>query len=176
MSEIVNTEIEGVQIVKPKKFGDSRGYFYEGFRASWFPGDRKWVQWNISRSSVHVVRGLHFHKLQTDYWTVTDGLIRVALVDLRKSAPSYKKAICLDLDATIPQGVIIPPGVLHGYRILRDATMQYLVDQEYTGGDEYAVKWNDRELGLPGHWYDFAETTVSQRDEKAPMLKDVKVD
>lgn len=173
MSTLVDTEIHGVQIAKPKVFGDGRGAFFEAFRASWFGGERRWVQWNVSKSAGNVVRGLHFHKIQTDYWLVTDGAVRVALVDVRPESPTKKKAICIDLNADEPQGLIIPPGVLHGYRILRDATVMYLVNNEYDGKDEYGVRWNDPALGLPASWSDGPAPTLSGRDAAAPMLKDV---
>jgi dTDP-4-dehydrorhamnose 3,5-epimerase len=172
MSEPIETGIDGVTLFAPKVFGDGRGFFFEGYRASWLTGDRRFVQWNISRSAANVVRGLHFHRLQSDYWLVTDGAVRVALVDLRPASATKGKAICLELEAQTPRGLIIPPGVLHGYRILKDATVMYLVDHEYTGKDEYGVRWNDPALGLPAHWSDLAEPILSNRDMIAPMLKD----
>src|ERR1700728_1040357 len=61
--------IDGVKLAKLTVWEDERGSFFEAFRASWFTEQRqKWVQWNVSRSTGSVVRGLHFHKLQTDYW------------------------------------------------------------------------------------------------------------
>src|SRR5579862_3619987 len=117
MSISVDTAIDGVKLFKPKVFGDGRGAFFEAFRASWLSERQRWVQWNISKSAGNVVRGLHFHKLQTDYWLVTNGKIQVALVDLRKKSPTVNKAICIPLDAAEPTGLAIPPGVLHGYKI-----------------------------------------------------------
>jgi len=175
MSTAVPTGIDGATLFKPKVFGDGRGFFFEGFRASWVNSDRTWVQWNISRSAANVVRGLHYHQIQSDYWLVTDGAVRVALVDVRPSSPTNRKAVTIDLEASNPHGLIIPPGVLHGYRILKDATMQYLVNNEYSGKDEYGVRWNDPALGLPPHWYDVADPILSGRDTTAPFLKDAVV-
>ncbi len=173
MSETIQTEIDGAKLIKPKVWGDERGAFYEAFRASWFSKDQRWSQWNVSQSSSNVVRGLHFHKLQTDYWVVTSGRIMVALVDLRPNSRTKGAATCLALDVNEPQGLYIPPGVLHGYKILADATVMYLVDMEYTGKDEYGVRWNDPDLGLPQSWYDGPEPTLSNRDAAAPLLKDL---
>ncbi|HTW95416.1 MAG TPA: dTDP-4-dehydrorhamnose 3,5-epimerase [Tepidisphaeraceae bacterium] len=172
MSSPVETGIQGATLYAPKVFSDGRGHFFEGYRASWLSGDRRFVQWNISRSAANVVRGLHFHRLQSDYWLVTDGLVRAALVDLRPNSPTRGKAVCVELDAANPRGLLIPPGVLHGYRILKDATVMYLVDHEYTGKDEYGVRWNDPALGLPPQWTDLAEPILSNRDTVAPLLKD----
>jgi dTDP-4-dehydrorhamnose 3,5-epimerase len=173
LSEVLETGIDGAKLIKLKVFGDARGGFFEAFRASWFKPDQKWVQWNVSRSAGNVVRGLHFHKLQTDFWMVPQGKIQVALVDLRKKSATYRTACCVILDAADPRGLYIPPGVLHGYKILQDATVMYLVDVEYTGQDEYGVRWNDPELRLPKDWYEGITPTLSNRDAAAPLLKDL---
>jgi dTDP-4-dehydrorhamnose 3,5-epimerase len=165
--------IDGAKLTKLTVWEDERGSFFEAFRASWFAEQRqRWVQWNVSRSTGCVVRGLHFHKLQTDYWHVVAGSLQVALVDLRPKSPTYKTAKCLVLSADEPQGIYIPPGVLHGYKISTDATIMYLVDVEYTGKDEFGVRWNDPALQLPKEWYGGPEPSVSKRDATAPLLKD----
>ena len=155
------TGIDGAVTFSPQVFGDSRGSFCEAFRASWLNPPRGMVQWNVSRSTAGVVRGLHYHRLQSDFWFVPAGRIQVALVDVRTKSPTHKKALCLELNGEKPKGLIIPPGVLHGYAIVEAATVMYLVDVEYTGGDEYGVRWNDPALGLPAQWYDFPSPTLS---------------
>ncbi len=172
MSTVLDIGIDGVKLIQPKVWGDGRGAFFEAFRASWFSDQQRWAQWNVSKSAGNVVRGLHFHKLQTDYWVVTDGIVQVALVDLRPQSPTKGTSKCLMLDAANPQGLYIPPGVLHGYKIIQDATVMYLVDVEYTGKDEYGVRWNDPALKLPAEWYGGPTPTLSGRDSVAPMLKD----
>jgi dTDP-4-dehydrorhamnose 3,5-epimerase len=167
------TGIEGAKLAKLTLWQDERGSFMEAFRASWFTERQRWVQWNVSRSSGDVVRGLHFHKLQTDYWIVVAGKLEAALVDLRPKSPTYKVAKCVPLNSAEPDGLYIPPGVLHGYKITSDATIMYLVDVEYTGKDEYGVRWNDPALKLPAKWYEGPEPSLSKRDSTAPMLKDL---
>jgi dTDP-4-dehydrorhamnose 3,5-epimerase len=174
MSTLLDTNIDGVKLARPKVFGDDRGAFFEALRSSWFNDRQRWVQWNVSKSAAGVVRGLHFHKLQTDYWLVTTGSLLVALVDLRPNSPTHRAAACIPLDAAEPQGLYIPPGVLHGYKIVRDATVMYMVDVEYTGKDEYGVRWNDPALKLPPNWYDGPPPTLSNRDAAAPMLAELK--
>lgn len=174
MSTPQETGIDGTKLYPLKKFGDSRGYFYEAFRGSWFSDRQRWVQWNVSHSEGNVVRGLHFHKLQTDFWVVPAGKIQVALVDLRSTSPTYKIAKTIPLEESNPQGLFIPPGVVHGYKIINTATVMYLVDVEYTGQDEYGVRWNDPALNLPQDWYTGPEPTLSNRDAAAPFLKDLK--
>ena len=153
--------------------GRRAGSFLEAFRASWFVEKQRWVQWNVSRSTGSVVRGLHFHKLQTDYWMVVAGKLQVALVDLRPKSPTFKEAKCLTLDAAEPQGLYIPPGVLHGYRIAKEGTIMYLVDVEYTGKDEYGVRWTTRRWGCRRSGTKARSHRCSKRDATAPLLKEL---
>jgi dTDP-4-dehydrorhamnose 3,5-epimerase len=172
MSISQSTGIDGALLFSPKVFGDDRGSFFEAFRSSWLTPPRPIVQWNISRSCAGVVRGLHFHRLQSDYWLVPDGRVRVALVDLRPKSPTHRKALCVELSGDKAGALLIPPGVLHGYAIVEKATVMYLVDVEYTGKDEYTVRWNDPALGLPPVWTGFPSPILSARDATAPLLKD----
>ena len=167
---MINTKISGVHLVKLKRYEDARGFFFEACRASWIGAEHRWVQSNISRSSAGVVRGLHFHHKQTDYWVVVEGHLQVALVDVRKGSSTHRAAICLDLDSADPHALVIPPGVLHGYRAIIDTTMMYLLDHEYDATDEHAVRWNDSALGLPKSWYQMPPPILSARDAAAPPL------
>lgn len=171
--QIRDTIIHGVKTLRPTKHTDARGAFFEAFRASWFDGVRPWVQWNISRSAAGVLRGLHFHEMQTDYWIVTDGTILVGLVDVRPNSPSHRTTLCLEMTGDEPSGLIIPPGVAHGYRAMRDATVMYLLDQEYSGGDEFGLRWDDPELRLSEAWYSVPPPIISSRDAHAPGLAEL---
>jgi dTDP-4-dehydrorhamnose 3,5-epimerase len=169
MPERMTTAIQGVELFRFQRFQDPRGELSEVFRASWFPGERRWVQGNISRSRAGVLRGLHWHRHQTDYWLVLEGSLWVALVDLRPESATHRQPLCLELEAGEPQGIVIPPGVLHGYRVARDVMMMYWMDQEYNGTDEYGVRWNDPALNLPESWYQGPPPMLSARDANAPL-------
>ena len=163
--------IDGVQMVSLNSLGDNRGWFMETFRKEWFP-QRDWskVQWNASFSKRGVMRGLHYHLHQIDYWYVPWGDIRVGLCDLRPSSATYRAVQMLDIGDANRTGVFIPIGVAHGFMALTDVVMNYLVDNYYDGTDELEVSWNDPELGLD--WGDVTPT-VSDRDQSSPLLKDI---
>ena len=80
--------LEGVLLVPLETHADDRGAFRELFRRSWIPGMREAVQLNLSRSRPGVLRGLHFHRRQADYWAVLEGEALVGLYDLRKDSPT----------------------------------------------------------------------------------------
>jgi dTDP-4-dehydrorhamnose 3,5-epimerase len=172
MSRITESEhIKDVLHVQLDSVGDQRGRFREIFRKSWFP-QRDWsaVQSNHSESLAGVLRGLHYHHQQVDYWYVMLGRIRAGLVDLRVSSPTYKQVATLDLSEEMGIGIYIPVGVAHGFLALEDAAILYIVDNYYDGDDEYGVFWNDPELKVP---WGVNNPVLSKRDKANPLLRDI---
>lgn len=170
-----SANIQGVYTIPIKEYSDERGRFMETFRREWFP----WVNWdrlqsNRSDSKAGVLRGLHYHLHQVDYWHVAKGAIRVGLVDLRPSSPTYKRKEIIKVGNMNNVGVFIPVGVAHGFIAQTDCTLIYLVNNYYDGGrDERGVLWNDPEIGLD---WGTADPIVSERDLKNPYLKDIPPD
>jgi dTDP-4-dehydrorhamnose 3,5-epimerase len=163
--------IKDVFVVTLQPFEDERGRFMETFRKEWFP-QRSWeaMQSNRSDSRAGVLRGLHYHFQQVDYWHVVKGKIRAALYDLRPDSPTSGTAYTLEMDAEGPVGLFIPVGVAHGFVALADATLIYIVDKYYDGRDEFGVAWNDPDIALP---WGVDEPMVSARDAANPLLKDI---
>jgi dTDP-4-dehydrorhamnose 3,5-epimerase len=173
MPEITESEcIAGVYVVKLRPFADERGRFMETFRKEWFP-QRTWeiVQTNRSDSKAGVLRGLHYHDQQVDYWIVLRGHIRVGLADLRRSSPTHLRTQTLEMDEGSALGLFIPVGVAHGFLALTDATLLYIVDNYYEGGqDEHGVAWDDPDLCI--EWGNSTAPVLSPRDATNPRLKD----
>ncbi|HUN22067.1 MAG TPA: dTDP-4-dehydrorhamnose 3,5-epimerase [Anaerolineales bacterium] len=172
MPEIVeNTRIRGVYQVYFSAFNDSRGSFRETFRFEWFP-QISWrrVQMNRSDSQANVLRGLHYHFKQVDYWLVQRGTIRVGLADLRPTSPTYRAVEALDIGVESEMGLLIPIGVAHGFVALTDATLTYVVNNYYDNSDEFGVAWNDPDLQIP---WGVQSPVLSPRDEKNPRLRDL---
>jgi dTDP-4-dehydrorhamnose 3,5-epimerase len=165
--------IIGVKLVSLRSFVDERGSFAETFRNAWFP-ERSWetVQMNCSRSRAGVLRGLHYHRRQVDYWHVIHGAMRVGLVDLRRGSPTHRAAQALDIGDENPLGLLIPVGVAHGYLALSDLILTYLVDNYYDANDEYGVAWNDPTLGLDWGLGKLTPIT-SGRDRCNPTLAEI---
>jgi len=164
--------IDGVQTVPLQAFGDDRGRFMETFRVEWFP-QVSWerLQCNRSDSSAGVLRGLHYHFKQVDYWLAIRGRIRVGLVDLRRSSPTYLCSASLDMGEDKPLGLFIPEGVAHGFAALTDCTLMYIVNNYYDGGaDEFGIAWDD-----PGADIDWgiAKPALSQRDQNNPLIANI---
>lgn len=165
--------ISGVFIAHLRPYGDARGRFIETFRKEWFP-QRSWdiIQTNRSDSAAGVLRGLHYHHHQVDYWYAVNGRLRVGMVDLRPSSPTYLAAQTLEMGEENQIGVFLPVGVAHGFYAVTDVTLTYIVDNYYNGGaDENGVAWNDPELNLD--WGLSEPPIISGRDAANLRLKDI---
>ncbi|RMF80194.1 MAG: dTDP-4-keto-6-deoxy-D-glucose epimerase [Chloroflexi bacterium] len=165
--------IADVYYVPFKSFADERGRFAEIFRREWFP-QVSWerIQSNRSDSVAGVLRGVHYHHHQIDYWTVAAGTIRVALVDMRPASPTHRVATTIDIGPENNIGLFIPVGVAHGFLALTDCTLIYVVNNYYDGGaDEQGIAWNDPELGI--EWGLEREPILSERDRNNPLLRDI---
>lgn len=163
--------IADVLIADLRAFKDERGQFTETFRAAWFPQvswDR--LQMNRSESIAGVVRGLHYHFHQVDYWHVLKGTIRVGLADLRPNSPSFMQSATLELSADTHQGLYIPVGVAHGFAAVTDCMLTYIVNNYYDASDEHGVAWDDSDLAV--NW-NVAAVMLSPRDQQNRRWADI---
>lgn len=161
--------IQGVYTVELEGYADARGRFAEVFRKEWFP-PRSWekLQWSRSESRAGVLRGLHYHRRQVDYWHCTVGRMRAGLCDLRRSSPTRGQGQIIELDQERLQGLFIPAGVAHGFLALTDLILLYLVDNYYDDTDELGVAWNDPQINLA--WGVTEPPILSERDARNPLL------
>jgi dTDP-4-dehydrorhamnose 3,5-epimerase len=150
---------------------DARGSLTEVYRRGWVAAGREAVQANLSWSRPGVLRGLHWHRRQADYWCVLSGIADVRLVDLREGSPTRLATAERRIDAgTGRRGLAIPPGVAHGFHAETEVLLLYLVDVSYAGDDEFGLAWDDPELGLS---WPSNEPILSERDRSNPSLAEV---
>ena len=169
--ETIN-DINGVQIARLRAFEDERGRFMETFRKEWFP-QRSWerIQCNRSDSKKDVLRGLHYHHHQIDYWYVPSGKLRAALVDIRKNSSTYLNTYMVEMGDDNQIGLFIPVGVAHGFIAMTDVTLTYTVDNYFNGGaDENGVAWNDPAFNLD---WGISNPLISERDKNNPLLHEI---
>ena len=132
---------------------------------------REALQANLSISKANVLRGLHLHRKQADYWCVLFGAALIGLYDARAGSPTEGRAATVRIVADEERRTLyIPKGVAHGFYAETELVLQYLVDEYYTGEDEFGIAWNDPGLGIawPGE-----DPILSQRDKSNPSLADV---
>jgi len=153
--EIEKTKIKGLIILKPKIFGDDRGYFIEAHKKSFFNKhfpNIEFEQINESRSNKGVLRGLHFQKppfAQTKLCRVVIGEVLDVAVDLRKGSATFGQYESVRLSGDNKKQLLIPNGFAHGFVVLSDfAIFQYLVDKPYSQEHEGSIIYNDKDLNI----------------------------
>ena len=152
---IFKTSIEGLLIIEPTVFGDSRGYFMESFSQRKFLdiiGDINFVQENESKSKYGVIRGLHFQNepySQSKLVRVVKGRVLDVVVDIRPESPTYGHHLAIELSEENKQQLFIPKGFAHGFSVLSsEAIFQYKCDNYYNPESEGAIIWNDPQLNI----------------------------
>ena len=177
----IPTQIDGVYIVEPKRFGDARGYFMETFRLEEFrrnvaPGI-EFVQTNESVSTRGVLRGLHFQKgefSQAKLVRVSQGTVIDVIVDLRPESPTFGKHVAVELSAENARQLFVPRRFAHGFIVLSDvAQFQYMVDNVYAPQAEATLRFDDPELGID--WpLPASELNLSEKDLRGYSIAQIR--
>jgi dTDP-4-dehydrorhamnose 3,5-epimerase len=169
--------LAGVSYGRVVRHADERGAFRELWRASSFGSEAgTFVQANLSTSAPGVLRGLHYHRHQLDYWVVATGRAFVALVDVRPAIEGGGRAIVETRELARDEWVVIPVGVAHGFLALEPLEVLYLVTNEYDGSDELGFAWDDPGVAVP--WPRLEVTPdglpiLSDRDRSNPPLAEL---
>ncbi len=177
--------LEGVSWGRLVQHADGRGAFTELWRRSWFERldetttglrDAAFVQGNRSTSGAGVLRGLHFHRRQLDFWIVASGRAAVALVDVRPMLAGGDRPRVEVRELGPDETVVIPTGIAHGFLALEPLELLYVVTNEYDGSDELGFAWDDPDAAVP--WPAVPGTPdgrpiLSHRDRTNPSLREL---
>lgn len=141
--------IQGVMIKPLVTHPDERGYFREIIRKTDEFFSEGFGQWSASQMYVGVVKAWHIHRIQTDWWYVAGGAIKVALHDTRENSPTFRTTMEVLMGENLPASVLkIPPGVAHGCKCLDGpSTLFYVTSQIYNPADEGRIPYDDPTIG-----------------------------
>ncbi len=169
--KITKTPFEGLMIIEPRLFEDSRGYFFESYNKAGSGIEVEFLQDNQSWSKKNVIRGLHFQAspyAQTKLVRTVTGRILDVVVDLRQSQPSFKKTFTIELSDENKLQLLIPRGFAHGFSVLSEsAEVHYKCDQYYYPEYERGILYCDSELRID---WGVKEAVVSAKDNALPTL------
>jgi dTDP-4-dehydrorhamnose 3,5-epimerase len=179
--KIRETGIDGLIVIEPDVYGDSRGYFMESFSEKKFREltgiEVTFVQDNESKSSYGVVRGLHFQRApyaQSKLVRVVSGRVLDVAVDLRQGSETYGKHFSIELSGDNHLQMFIPKGFAHGFAVLsEEAVFQYKCDEYYAPESEGSIAWNDPDLAIDWH-ISQDDVRVSDKDRRSPGFNDYK--
>lgn len=175
--QVTETEIPDVKIVKPKVFGDERGFFLETFEQKRYQQmldiNFNFVQDNHSRSQKGVLRGLHFQKQnpQGKLVRVVRGQVYDVVVDIRKDSKTFGKWISIILSEENKTQLWIPPGLAHGFVVLSDiADFEYKCTNYYDPKSEESLLWNDPTVNID---WPITNPILSTKDKQGKTLMEL---
>ena len=168
-------KLDGVKIISPKVFKDSRGYFFESFKSIKFLEyglPYNFNQDNQVGSKKNVLRGLHYqlNKPQGKLIRVVSGSILDVAVDIRLGSPTFGKYQLAELSDKNKNIFYVPEGFAHGYLVTsEESIVVYKCTNIYNPNDEYGIKWNDPDIDIK---WGIKSPKLSEKDESHPFLKD----
>ena len=171
------TAIADVILIRPKVFGDSRGYFFESWEERKFAAGgipERFVQDNHSHSTRHVLRGLHYQlpHPQGKLVRVARGAVFDVAVDIRRGSPTFRRWVGVELSEENHHMLWVPPGLAHGYLTLSDtADFLYRCTDFYAPECERAIIWNDPDIGIQWPLPAGTAPVLSGKDAVAPSFK-----
>jgi dTDP-4-dehydrorhamnose 3,5-epimerase len=175
--EVTPTPLADALIIEPQVFGDERGFFMESWNADAFARagiDAHFVQDNHSRSAKGVLRGMHFQNpgAQGKLVRVVAGAVFDAIVDLRRSSPTFGQWFALELSAANKRMLWVPAGFAHGFLTLEDGTdFLYKCTAPYAPAHEHSLAWDDPAVGI--EWPLDAAPSLSAKDAAGLPLAQV---
>lgn len=173
--KVTRTELPGVLLLEPQRFGDDRGFFMEVFHARKYAEagiSGTFVQDNFSRSVQGTLRGLHFQEPQPQgkLVQVLAGAVFDVAVDIRRGSPHFGRWVGVELSADNRRQLWVPPGFAHGFCVLSErADFHYKCTDFYQPASERGIAWNDPDVGVA---WPVTAPLLSSKDAVAPRLKD----
>ena len=171
--DVVVTQIVGVLLIKPKVWGDARGYFVETWQKDRYAAagiNWPFVQDNHSKSSYGILRGLHYQKTrpQGKLVSVSLGSVFDVAVDIRQNSPTFGSWYGVELTQENQWQLWIEPGLAHGFVVTSPfAHFHYKCTDFYCPEDEGSIRWNDPAIGIT---WPVSEPILSEKDCKAPFF------
>ncbi len=176
--EFERQKIRDVILVKPKVFGDNRGFFLESYKKTDFIKngiDVEFNQDNHSKSTKGVLRGLHYQAKphgQAKLVRCSRGRIYDVAVDIRPNSPTFGQYVKVELSEDNKQMLFIPEGFAHGFVVLSDeAELLYKASGEYAPQADRGILWNDKDINID--WQIDFEPLLSEKDKIQPALKEI---
>ena len=176
--EFVKTRIPDVVLIKPKVFGDSRGFFLESWKESAFEAagiSQRFVQDNHSHSGQWILRGLHYQLRHTQgkLVRVSRGAVFDVAVDVREGSPTFGQWVGEELNDSNHHMLWVPPGFAHGFLTLTEQVdFLYKCTDIYAPEHECVIRWDDPEIGIQWPLPAELQPKLSARDAQGALLRD----
>jgi len=176
--KVIDTSIEGLLLIEPTIWKDSRGYFFESYNKNLLEDlgiNCEFVQDNQSFSQRGTLRGLHAQSepfAQGKLVRVICGRVLDVAVDVRRASATFGQSVSIELSGENNLLLWVPPGFLHGFATLENNTIfTYKVSNYYNPAMEVGVRWNDPDLNIDWQLKE-DEIILSEKDKALPYFED----
>ncbi len=176
--EFEKQEIEDIILIKPRIFGDNRGFFMETYKKSDFVRngiDIEFSQDNHSKSSKGVLRGLHYQQFPYEQAKIVrciKGRIYDVALDIRPESKTFGKYVRVELSEDNKNILYIPKGFAHGFVALSDEVeIMYKTSGEYVPQADRGILWNDPDIGID--WGIDFEPILSEKDKNQKRFTEI---
>lgn len=176
--EFEKQEIEDIILIKPRIFGDNRGFFMETYKKSDFVRngiDIEFSQDNHSKSSKGVLRGLHYQQFPYEQAKIVrciKGRIYDVALDIRFESKTFGKYVRVELSEDNKNILYIPKGFAHGFVALSDEVeIMYKTSGEYVPQADRGILWNDPDIGID--WGIDFEPILSEKDKNQKRFTEI---
>ena len=176
--EIIECKLPDVKLIRPRVFGDERGFFSETYRRNVYEAGGiagEFIQDNHSRSGKNIARGMHFQigRGAAKLVRCGRGAIYDVVVDIRRGSPTYGQWEGFELTDDNMLVLYCPVGFAHGFCTVSEiADVMYKQDGYYAEATERGIKFDDPDVGI--QWpVPASELKTSERDLNAPLLRDI---
>ena len=178
--KVIHTSFEGLIIIEPTIFADTRGYFFESHNEVDLANvglEYNFIQDNQSYSKKNVIRGLHFQSQpypQSKLVRAIQGNILDVVVDIRNGSKTFGQYFSIELSGENQKQLLVPTGFAHGFSVLSEnAIVSYKVDNIYNKESEVGIKFDDKTLNI--NWQvDLQNCIVSEKDRFLNSFLDTK--
>ena len=179
--EFIPTRLPEVVLIKPKVFGDERGFFLESWQQKKFADagiHADFVQDNHSHSSQSILRGKHYQiqNTQGKLVRVSRGAVYDVAIDVRRSSPRFGEWVGVELSDTNHHMMWIPPGFAHGFLTLTEKVdFMYKCTELYSPQYERCIRWDDPDVGIQWPLPEGVSPQLAARDAQAPGIRKAEV-
>ena len=179
--EFIPTRLPEVVLIKPKVFGDERGFFLESWQQKKFADagiHADFVQDNHSHSSQWILRGMHYQiqNTQGKLVRVSRGAVYDVAIDVRRSSPRFGEWVGVELSDVNHQMMWIPPGFAHGFLTLTEKVdFMYKCTELYSPQYERCIRWDDPDVGIQWSLPEGVSPQLAARDAQAPGIRKAEV-
>ncbi len=161
--------LEGISKIPIKMNNDNRGLLAEIYRKEWAIGCDT-LQWNAFYSCQNAFRGMRVHAIRTDYVVLLRGTMTLCLHDIRHQSKTFKKSSSFLLKEDTFQGILIPPGVVHGFYFHENSTHLIGVSHYHDRNDELGCRWDSPNIQIS---LDISDPILSNEDATWTSYEDM---